>query len=282
MLKKEQLPLYYIIKAYLKEEQEEADSSKYYFLLAESEALKKNNDIYESNFYKRYGEFLLRNNYTEEALEKFKLAYQKAASQNYLDYMLETSTLIEQVSVQLNDFKSAYDFGKIHNELLIKKSQAFFEDNLLQMELKSQTRQKEILAEKREEEKRRKFNLQYAIIIIAIMLLFLLLILASSLTVPEWLIEMLGFFSILFLFEFIIILLDHRIHHATHGEPLKIFLIKIGILTFLFPFHHFVETKITNYMKKHKMIGNVSRGSIKKTLSVLWPWMTPNIKKQEH
>lgn len=282
LVKKEIPPLYFIILASLQEDRANVDSARYYFSLAEEEVKKIDNDIYGSNFYKRYGEFLLRNNFKQEALGKFEISYQKAKAKEYLDYMLPASSYIEELSAELKDYKTAYEFGKIQNELELRKSQAMHEDNILKMELKSQTRQKEIISEKKAIEKKRIFNLQYAIIIVAIMSLFMLLILASSLTVPEWLIEMLGFFSILFLFEFITILMDHQIHHITHGEPLRIFLIKIVILTILFPLHHLIETRITNYMKRNKMIGRVSWKSFKAGVATLWPWLTPNFKKEKH
>ncbi|MEZ5022311.1 MAG: hypothetical protein R2728_03430 [Chitinophagales bacterium] len=271
--KKDAISTYYVIVAFIKEYEGEIDSASYYFMLAEDEVKKEDNDVFSANFYKRYGEFYLRIGQTDKALDKFKVSYEKAKKSDYLDFMIESSEYIESLSLVLENYKNAYVYGKINNELDIRKNQALHEDDMLKMELKSQARKMEILAEKKAEEKRRKFNLQYAIIIVAIMTLFLLLILASSLTVPEWLIEMLGFFSILFLFEFLILLLDHEIHHITHGAPLKIFLIKITILTIIFPLHHIIESNITNYMKKNKMIGKITKQSIKKTLGKLYPWM---------
>ncbi len=140
----------------------------------------------------------------------------------------------------------------------------------------------EIIAEKKAAEKKRKHNMQYAIIIVAIMSSFLILILVSSMKVPEWLIDLLGFFSILFLFEFITILLDHEIHHLTHGEPLKIFICKIAILTLLFPLHHFIESSVTDYMKKNKLIGRVTWLSFKKGLAKIWPWLAPKHRTGHH
>ena len=63
-----------------------------------------------------------------------------------------------------------------------------------------------------------------------------------------------GFFSLIFLFEFMILVLDKWIHDITHGEPIKVWLIKIGIISFLLPLHHYVEERLINYLLSHKLI----------------------------
>lgn len=65
---------------------------------------------------------------------------------------------------------------------------------------------------------------------------------------------MLGFFSFIFLFEFIILLADNSIHHWTHGEPWKILLIKIFLIAFLLPFHHWIEKRVVDYLLNHRLI----------------------------
>ena len=281
-LKTEFPPAHYIIKAYISEDNGILDTANKFFEMAEEEVVLMENDFYSSNFYKRYGQYLIRINQNEIALEKFQMSYDLAKKVDYVDFMLESSEYIESLALVERDFEKAYIFGKIHGELDKRKNEALHEDDMLRMELKSQERQMEVLAVKKADEKKRKHNLQYAIIIVAIMASFLILILVSSMTVPEWLIDMLGFFSILFLFEFITLLLDHEIHHITHGEPLKIFLIKIVILTLLFPLHHMIEKNVTNYMKKNKLIGGINKTSIKKALAKLWPWIAPKHTSDPH
>jgi hypothetical protein len=77
--------------------------------------------------------------------------------------------------------------------------------------------------------------------------------------VSAFTIRLMGFFSLIFLFEFIILILDKWIHHLTHGEPWKIWLIKIGIISILLPVHHFVEHKLIRYLMSHHLITLRSR-----------------------
>jgi len=72
--------------------------------------------------------------------------------------------------------------------------------------------------------------------------------------VPSWLIRVLGFFSFILFFEFIIMIADHKIYHITNNEPWKILLIKIGLIAFLLPFHHWIEKKVTQYLINNKIL----------------------------
>ena len=64
------------------------------------------------------------------------------------------------------------------------------------MELENQRHQNEIQQELAKKEKKKKYNLQYFAIAVALITLFLIIVIISSFSVPLWLIDMLGFFSI--------------------------------------------------------------------------------------
>lgn len=66
--------------------------------------------------------------------------------------------------------------------------------------------------------------------------------------------------SLLMFFEFLMMLIDGWLHAFTHGEPWKILLFKVVLLTFLVPVHHWIEKYIVNlllqdhlrnFVKKH-------------------------------
>jgi hypothetical protein len=74
--------------------------------------------------------------------------------------------------------------------------------------------------------------------------------------VKPWFIRTLGFISFILLFEFIILLIDHQLHVLTNGEPLPILLVKIVIIAFLLPFHHWLEHKVIHYLMRHSHVPN--------------------------
>jgi hypothetical protein len=70
---------------------------------------------------------------------------------------------------------------------------------------------------------------------------------------PKWLIRGLTFVSFIFIFEFIILLLDSRIHHWAHGAPLPVLGIKVLIACLLVPLHHITEKKVTHFLQSKKL-----------------------------
>src|SRR5204862_8324769 len=115
-------------------------------------------------------------------------------------------------------------------------------------------RQKELEATLAEQATITRHNIQYMGITAAIAGVFIVLVMFGIFSVSPSTIRILGFFAFIFLFEFIILLADNQIHHWTHGEPWKILAIKIGLISVLLPFHHFLEEKVIHYLTSKKML----------------------------
>jgi len=122
------------------------------------------------------------------------------------------------------------------------------------LEIESVSRQQQREAELAKIKQQKKFNLQYMIITVIIVMAFILLIMVGMFKVSAFTIRVMGFLSLIFFFEFIILLFDTWIHHQTHGEPWKIWLIKIGIISILLPAHHFMEHKLIHYLLSRHLI----------------------------
>lgn len=228
---------------------------------------------FKSNFFARYGHFLLKYNKLKEAKNSFLQAYLESEKIEYMDFMLESSYYLDSISGVLGEYKDAYKFSQIHKNLLIKEAQLHEQEEFLLMELANESKKLELNLQKEQEEQKRAFNLQYFMITLAISLLFLIFLIMSRYKVPEWAIKGLGFFSVLMLFEFIILVLDQKLHHMTHGAPLWIFIIKVAILTFLFPLHHFIEEAIIKIMMAKKQLWKPSKKDLKGIVFRLWPWL---------
>ncbi len=125
-------------------------------------------------------------------------------------------------------------------------------NDLLTVEIDIENKRTEREKSAQEEKVLKRNNLQYMGISAAIIGLFVALLAMGKFKVKPWLIRALGFLSFILLFEFIILLIDHQIHELTHGEPLPILLIKIVIIAFLLPFHHWLEHKVIHYLMRHQ------------------------------
>jgi hypothetical protein len=85
---------------------------------------------------------------------------------------------------------------------------------------------------------------------------------------------MLGFISFILLFEFIILLADQKIHHATHGEPWKILALKIVLIGIMMPLHHWTEHKVIHYLI-HKKVVTFNNNAIRRFFSSLFTRTKP-------
>jgi hypothetical protein len=125
----------------------------------------------------------------------------------------------------------------------------------VEIDLENKRTEREKIAN--EEKVRVRNNLQYMGISAFIIALFIGLVAMGKLKVKPWFIRALGFISFILLFEFIILLIDHQLHLLTHGEPLPILLVKIVIIAFLLPFHHWLEHKVMHYLVKNQDVEKV-------------------------
>ncbi len=125
-------------------------------------------------------------------------------------------------------------------------------NDLLTVEIDIENKRAEREKTAKEEKVRTRNNLQYMGISAFIFALFIALAAMGKFKVKPWFIRTLGFISFILLFEFIILLIDHQLHVLTHGEPLPILLVKIVIIAFLLPFHHWLEHKVIHYLMRHQ------------------------------
>jgi len=138
------------------------------------------------------------------------------------------------------------------------------ERDLALLEIEDVTRQQQREAELAKEKELRKYNLQYMLITIVVATVFVLMIMIGMFKISAGIIRLMGFLSLIFFFEFVILILDNGIHHLTHGEPWKVWLIKIGIISFLLPMHHFLEHKLIHYLLSRHLITVRNRLSVSK------------------
>lgn len=257
--------LYFRLKAFFCEEGKMSDSALYYFNKAEITVQSDPNIILQSNFYSRFGQFLMRNGQRDKAIEKFSKSLELARSASYIDYMLTAARQLEAIYAEKGDYKNAFNFSVLNKVLNDSLNNMSKKDQLLIMEIDHETRGRELAAEQEKQVTARRHYLQYSAITIGILTVFVILIMLGSFKVSEWIIRTLGFFSFIFLFEFIILLADQQIHEFTHGEPWKILVIKIFLIAILLPLHHSIEKRVITYLLNHKLL-DMSKFSLIKRL----------------
>ena len=233
---------------------EKKNDSALYYLMRSKKGLNPNNLSAVANWNNSYAYYLEQNkNYMEAA--------------KYFD----ENVLIAKKMQSLTSEKTCYEYldsmyvkggnkeKEVSNKLLLfsikdslnKQQKA---NDLLGVEIDIENKRNEREAAEKQIQTERRNNLQYMGITGFIVFLFIALAALGKFKVKPWFIKALGFLSFILLFEFIILLIDHQIHALTHGEPLPILLIKIVIIAFLLPFHHWLEHKVIAYLMRNTAI----------------------------
>ena len=253
-LARENPAMYCRLMAFFNEEANRPDSALLYFTRAENLMQSDPNKILKANFYHRFGQYFMRQGKKMEAIGKLLKSYELAREASYFEYMLDATEHLQTLYAGLGDYKNAYAYADLNRALADSINSMSRKDQLLTLEIDHEARQRERAAAVEQQETLRRHSLQYTSITIVIIGVFLLLMMLGSFRVPEWVIRMLGFFSFILFFEFIIMIADHKIIEITHDEPWQILLIKIGLIAFLLPFHHWIEKQVTHYLISHKLI----------------------------
>ncbi|MBP7849668.1 MAG: tetratricopeptide repeat protein [Lentimicrobiaceae bacterium] len=257
-------PLTYVrVKALFAEYQAEYDAAHTFYHQADSLMQIQGNKVLRSHFYLRYSDFLKRQNQLPAAIDKAYLALMAAREASNLDYVDKAGLRLEELYKETGDFAKALAYAVLVRDTRDSLRELARSEELLMIEVGNAEKIKEIEEEKLREETRRRNNIQYSAIVVIIIILFLVLVMLASLRVPKWSIQALGFFSFIFFFEFIILIADYQIHHLTHGEPWKILGIKIVLIAFLLPFHHWIEHKVVSYLIRKRLI-NLSEFSLRR------------------
>jgi tetratricopeptide (TPR) repeat protein len=236
------------------------DSANYYFNKAKPVFESTGTPVSKMGFYVQYASLFSKSGDYPKAIEYFTKAKELADQTSTLEWQELVSKQLDSVYSKSGNYQQAYVYNGLYHKYKDSLQKLSEEKDVMQMELQDE---QERIKRKAEEEKLaldRKHQVQYMGITVAIASVFLLLVLFGIFQVSVTTIKILGFFAFIFLFEFIILLADNQIHHATHGEPLKVLAIKIVLIAMLLPLHHWLEHKVVSYLSSRRLIIPKGRG----------------------
>lgn len=243
------------------------DSAIYYMKMAEPGFEKKFGTTSLQDLYAQLADCYYKINKPQEAI----IYYQKAANlseqlQDPVNAVNYSSSLCRLYEITGN-YKEAFTYSR--KAITLKDSLQKLSDKreFTLMEVNNEKKEHELNLEKIAQQKLVKTNLQYMAITIAISLIFIVMILSGMFQVTKFTNKILGYFAFISLFEFVILLLDTFLHKITHGEPLKIWLLKIIIVAILAPFHHYLEKGMTKFLESQILIKLREKMAIK----IRWP-----------
>jgi tetratricopeptide (TPR) repeat protein len=262
------------------------DSSKYYSIMGAIYHYGNKCDsaifymkLAEPGFEKTFGTTSLQDLYAQLADCYYKVNrpldaikyYQKVEELNRelkdAEIAVSYSNSLSGLYEQLGKYKEAFLYSKQAGLLRDSLQKLSDRRGITLMEVNNEKKEHETNQEKMAHEKLVKTNLQYMAITILISLIFLAMILIGMFPVASFTNKILGYFAFISLFEFVILILDTFLHDITHGEPLKIWLLKIIIVAILAPFHHYLEKGMTRFIESKRLVKLREKMSFKKW----WP-----------
>ena len=245
---------FFVDKAYgsAYSDQNRWDSAAFYFRRAEPLIEKKVGALARSDFYVEVGNFYKRKGDNADAIVYYQKARVIGDDTKSLAILQNCDANLDTLYARAGDYKTARiynaEYGRYSDSI---RSLARVTD-LDKLEVENDNRRRERLARDEELNTEHRHNVQYMGFTIGLVVLFLSLVMLGWFVVSPRTIRALGFFSFIFLFEFIILLADKQIHEWTHGEPWKILAIKIALAAILLPLHHWLEHKVIHYLTSHK------------------------------
>ena len=240
------------------------DSALFYFRKAENSFNTGYDFTAKKNFFVEYANCLQSLNNVPAAITYYLKSAELAKATSNLRKLKAITNELKRLYQQQGDYKQAFNYNVLYDHYKDSVDVLGREKDLALLEIDNEAKEQQRQADLAEEQLRRKYNLQYMLITIVVATFFVLMIMIGMFKVSTTVIRLMGFLSLLFFFEFVILILDNWIHHLTHGAPWKVWLIKIGIISLLLPVHHFLEHKLIHYLLSRHLITVRSRLSVSK------------------
>ncbi len=193
-----------------------------------------------------------------------KLSLQKARQGGFNSAELQAAAFLADHFQSAKRIDSAFayvSFLKTLNDSVNSKSRIRESQIITTNE---QFRQTELEEARKQAQKKRMQQLQMLMIGIFIPGIFLLTLILSRVRVHPRFVRLLGVLSLLFLFEYLTLLLHPMVARITHHTPLLEILIFVGVAALLIPLHHRLEHwlihKLSHFHFKHQK-ANVQPGT---------------------
>lgn len=244
------LPFYYMNMGEVYHYANMPDSAIYYLRLAQPGFEKDFKERDSRDLYEAIGQCYMMSQNSSAAIEFYEKAFNLNSRLNSLVNQANFAQVLSKLYSKNRDFEKAFYYSNLGNDLKDSLQSLSNQRDIALGEVNNEKRKHERDLEIAAREKITKRNLQYTAITVVITVFFFILIIMGMLPVSRITIKLLGYFTFISLFEFIILLIEPLLHNLTHGEPLKMWIFKIFIIALLVPLQHGLEHKLVTYLEK--------------------------------
>jgi len=221
----------------------------YYRQSLQSAGAKNFNGI--NSVYMQLAEFFEKTGIADSSIIYAKKALEKSQSVGYMNGVFTASNLLSKL-YEKKDIPLAFQYYKaataIKDSIFSIEKIKEIQNITIAQELKEQEEQEELI---KAEESRKRY-IQIAGISIFIPLFFFSVMLLGKLKVKPRTVEFLGILSLLFVFEFITLVIHPFLEKWTNDTPVLMLLILVGLAAFLVPMHHRIEHWMKERLVSHR------------------------------
>jgi tetratricopeptide (TPR) repeat protein len=243
--------LYHRLSALIAEYENNSDSAEHHWNIANNLMNEYQYSATErSNFYKRWGEYYLRQGKQVQAIEAIQQALSFALRANYFPFIIESSSLLDSVLFAKGDISNAYTALKLNKKYIDSSNMILQKDKLEDIHNVLQNQLKEIDQQSAIEEKKMKTKRDLAIIVFFIFLALCGLFMISKYSVSKSVLSMFSYITFVMVFEFIILLLHTPIHYLFHDNLIGTLAAQVVVIAILLPIHHATDYRVLQYLIK--------------------------------
>ncbi|HMR90987.1 MAG TPA: hypothetical protein PKC69_01680 [Chitinophagaceae bacterium] len=240
------------------------DSAKYYYDRVAPFIEKDATLLNQLSFYAQSGLLYKASGQTDKAISYFLLADEKTKQTEDIEQMSYVAAELDTLYQRKGNYQQAMQYASLNFQYKDSLSKLAKEKDLMQAEAADEQQRQERLIREAEEKKNRRHSIQYRIITIGVVSLIIGLVMLGMFKVSATTIRMLAFFTFIFVFEFIFLLLKKQGHSFTEGEPWKDLLLMIVLAAVLLPLHHWLEHKVIAYLTSHNRLTAAGQGFLSK------------------
>lgn len=176
-----------------------------------------------------------------DSAAKYGLISLETSRKGFLTKELDAAQFLTEHYKLRKDIDNAFKYVSVVNNLNDSINSRSKIRELQVLSSNEQFRQAELEEKRRIQEEERSQQLQLLLIAIVIPGIFLLTLILSSVIISVKVIRLLGVLSLLFLFEYLTLLLHPTVVRITHHTPVYEILIFVAIAAILIPLHHKLE-----------------------------------------
>ncbi len=255
---------YYRTKGQIYLYSNKADSALHYFKLAEYDFVNKFDEKLIRALFREIAQSYQLLHNMPNAIAYYTKVLQISKRMNDINTIASVSDELSKIYEQQNDYKQAFFYAKQFKKNKDSLSKLSGERDIALLGVIRENRKHDEELRQEMQKLNNKRNIQYMAITIAIAVIFILMLIIGMFPISKLTIKLLGYIFFISLFEFIVLLIDTFLHKITHGEPLKIWLIKIFLIALLVPLQHFLEHRLIKFLESRKLLEARTKFSFKR------------------